>query len=639
MTLTKRFPFYRVLTGAFVFMALASTSPAWWNKDWSGRKSFTVDTGAEGGAISSPIGDSVVLVRLHQGNFPFELVRSDGSDLRFVAGDDETVLPHQIEKFDSLLTEAFVWVKVPKVEPGTQTKFWLYYGNGSDEMEASEAKNTYDEETMLVYHFGESGVPAVDSSVQGNTAENAPSPSEGSMIGRGVRFLGNNPVTIPASDSMIWKSGDALTWSAWIKPGSLQPDAVIFSRKEAGKSFEIGLNEGIPYVEVVDPSGTRRSPEGEALPINSWKHLAVVADGSKITLHLNGETYATLDAALPALAGPSLIGGDGSEALGFAGELDELEISRVARPDGFIQLAAIGQGGSEAAARLLVPGEDEGGESQAHNPMFGHLMLFGDIAKNMMFDGWAVIFFCGLMAIVGWTVAIRKFLYLNKIQKGSQEFEKQWRHIAADLTVLDHADAENVKSLGGKADLKTQKLVHLSPIYHIYHIGSEEIHHRLQRGAGSFQGLSARSIQAIRASLDSGLTREVHRLNDGLIFLTISIAGGPYVGLLGTVMGVMITFAVIAKSGEVEVNSIAPGIASALLATVAGLVVAIPALFIYSYLSVRIKTTVSTMQLFIDEFMTKMAEFYPTPGDLAAPRSYSLLPTPEAAEPKESDPS
>ena len=95
------------------------------------------------------------------------------------------------------------------------------------------------------------------------------------------------------------------------------------------------------------------------------------------------------------------------------------------------------------------------------------------------------------------------------------------------------------------------------------------------------------------------------------MFLTIGIAGGPYLGLLGTVIGVMITFAIIAKSGEVEINSIAPGIAGALLATVAGLAVAIPALFVYSYISTRIKDAISDMQVFIDEFVAKIAEFYP----------------------------
>jgi biopolymer transport protein ExbB len=77
----------------------------------------------------------------------------------------------------------------------------------------------------------------------------------------------------------------------------------------------------------------------------------------------------------------------------------------------------------------------------------------------------------------------------------------------------------------------------------------------------------------------------------------------------------MITFAVIAKSGEVEVNSIAPGIAGALLATVAGLAVAIPALFAYSYISSQIKDAVTGMQVFIDEFIARIAEAYPTAGE------------------------
>jgi biopolymer transport protein ExbB len=75
-----------------------------------------------------------------------------------------------------------------------------------------------------------------------------------------------------------------------------------------------------------------------------------------------------------------------------------------------------------------------------------------------------------------------------------------------------------------------------------------------------------------------------------MVLLTIAISGGPFLGLLGTVVGVMITFAAIAAAGDVNVNSIAPGIAAALLATVAGLAVAIPALFGYNYLASRIKT-------------------------------------------------
>ena len=93
-----------------------------------------------------------------------------------------------------------------------------------------------------------------------------------------------------------------------------------------------------------------------------------------------------------------------------------------------------------------------------------------------------------------------------------------------------------------------------------------------------------------------------------MVVLTIAISGGPFLGLLGTVVGVMITFAAIAASGDVNVNSIAPGIAAALVATVAGLMVAIPALFGYNYLTTRIRRMTAQMQVYVDTFITRMAE-------------------------------
>jgi biopolymer transport protein ExbB len=95
-----------------------------------------------------------------------------------------------------------------------------------------------------------------------------------------------------------------------------------------------------------------------------------------------------------------------------------------------------------------------------------------------------------------------------------------------------------------------------------------------------------------------------------MVLLTISISGGPFLGLLGTVVGVMITFAAIAAAGDVNVNAIAPGIAAALVATVAGLAVAIPALFAYNYLTIRIRDVTADMRVFVDELVTKMAEFH-----------------------------
>ena len=99
-----------------------------------------------------------------------------------------------------------------------------------------------------------------------------------------------------------------------------------------------------------------------------------------------------------------------------------------------------------------------------------------------------------------------------------------------------------------------------------------------------------------------------------MVLLTIAISGGPFLGLLGTVVGVMITFAAVAAAGDVNVNAIAPGIAAALVATVAGLAVAIPALFGYNYLLSRIKEQTAQMQLFVNELVARMAETHRAPA-------------------------
>lgn len=370
----------------------------------------------------------------------------------------------------------------------------------------------------------------------------------------------------------------------------------------------------------------------------------MVAEGQEIRVYLDGQLYSTLAAGMPAFTGSIAIGGEDPEATGgsvseggFVGEFDEMQIAKVARPAGWVQLAATSQGGTEQAGKLVSFGEEEGGAG--HNETLEHVMLFADIAKNMMFDGWIAVGVCVLMIITGWTVAVQKFFYLNKIQKGSEEFLRQWHKVAADLTVLDARNEDGSPAFAAKIGKKAMDWMRGSPLYHVYHIGSEEIRHRINKENRS-KGLSARSIQAIRASLDAGLVRENQRLNKGVVLLTISIAGGPYVGLLGTVVGVMITFALIAKTGEVEVNSIAPGIASALLATVAGLVVAIPALFIYSYLNSRINDTINEMHVFIDEFIAKIAEFYPPANEapvpvLSAPASKSPSYVPSVPVPPE----
>ncbi|WP_113959419.1 MotA/TolQ/ExbB proton channel family protein [Roseimicrobium gellanilyticum] len=575
---------------------------------------MTLDTSAKGDGITEPIGTAPVLLRLHDGNFQFGLAKEDGSDIRIIAEDGKTELSYHIERYDSLLNEAFVWIKVPDAKPDAQVSFWLYYGHAEAER-ADDAKGTYDTDTTLVYHFSENNAAPKDFSTGGNHGEQAGVSVTGAQIAGGLRLTGQNTINVPASATLNAAQGAPMTWSAWVRQSVPGSNATIFSRREGANSLVIGADNGIPYVEVTTPGGTQRTTAGDPLPPNAWKHLAVVATNTQVTLYLDGASYATLSVELPAFNGPCVIGKDPGASggvAGFVGELDEMAISKVARSAGFVKFAAMSQAGGEKTAKLLTEGADESaGEGGHHeNELAKHLSLLKDISKDLTLDGWVVIYLCGALAIVGGIVCIAKLMYLSKINKATKAFMEKWEGLAGDLSSLDHGDPENVSSMGGQASKKVQKVLNQSPLYHIYKIGSAEIHHRISKAEDGYVSLSGRSVQAIRATLDGGLVRETQKLNSHLVFLTIGIAGGPYLGLLGTVIGVMITFAVIAKTGEVEVNSIAPGIAGALLATVAGLAVAIPCLFAYSYISTRIKDAVSDMTVFIDEFVAKIAEVF-----------------------------
>jgi biopolymer transport protein ExbB len=577
-------------------MAQAS---AWWNQDWTLRKKVRLDTTATGIAISDPIGTTPVLIRLHAGNFQFDGAREDGSDIRFVAEDDKTLLSYHIEKYDPLMGEAFVWVKLPDLKPGAKVSFWLYYGNGNPKLErGGDPKGTYDPDTTLVYHFGEHGTPAVDSTSFGNVSQNAGVAVDGSFIGSGIRLDSKTVLTIPPSASLQWSEGAPVTLSTWIKLATLPPREVIFSRRDGNTSVVIGAENGVPYIEVSREGKVQRSAAAAAIPAGSWHHLAMAASPTTITLYVDGGNVATLNASLPAMNSALQFGGEHLD-----GELDELEISKVTRSPGFLKLAAVSEG--EDGAKSVVVGPDEQTTSWFTS---GYL---GVILESLSLDGWIVIGILAIMSLISWYVMISKAAYLNRVAKGNAQFMKAWHHVSSDLSILFHSDLEHVKALGGRIDEKNLRIIRSASIYRIYRIGTEEIRHRLAKNgrAGMSTALSARSVQAIRATLDGGLVRETQKLNRLMVLLTIAISGGPFLGLLGTVVGVMITFAAIAQQGEVNVNSIAPGISAALAATVAGLAVAIPALFGYNYLLSRVKDATSDMHVFIDEFVTKMAEF------------------------------
>jgi len=292
----------------------------------------------------------------------------------------------------------------------------------------------------------------------------------------------------------------------------------------------------------------------------------------------------------------------------FVGSIDELGITKVSLDQNALQFTTMMQGQTSA---LLNYGEDTTPDSEGGGESYVMATL-----NNVTIDGWVIIGILAVMFLISWLVMIAKAIVLSRTLKENKKFEEAFSKLGTkDITSLNHADEEGAADFDESPLLLSLTGNHAafagSSTYRVYHIGVQEMNKRIDKDPTTLTSefiLSPQALNAVKASMDGVMVRELQKLNSMMVLLTIAISGGPFLGLLGTVVGVMITFAAIAVSGEVNVNAIAPGIAAALTATVCGLAVAIPALFGYNYLGSQIKVITADMHVFIDEFVAKLAE-------------------------------
>ena len=608
------------LPALFVLLGLGvgPEARAWWNNDWAYRKEISFDLTKTGADIAGSPTDVPILVRLSLGNFNyFGDTAPDGADLRFVAADDKTPLKFHVERYDAQAQLAFVWVQVPRLTASANTdKIFLYYGNKQAKAGA-DAGGTYDVHQALVYHFG--GGPGTPQDVTSYKTEPSTFTAEvnpASLIGAGAKFNGSGSISIPATSALHLAPAQGLTISAWVRIDAPQQRAYVAALEDAGGALVLGIDGAQTFAEI-DGGAAPVSVTQAGGPLSSgeWHHVAVRAGNGQLTLIVDGTEAGSAPATLPDLGGVLTIGASGRGGHFLTGELDELEVANVARPTEWLLAAARSQG---MVAPLVVYGGDAQKEA-------GSQSYFATTLRNVTVDGWVIIGILALLFAMSVVIMIGKLIYLNRVSAGNSRFLAEYRRMGTDPAALERRE-------GGKASAEEQSAFEtgqesqmvemltarrsafgVSTLWRLYHHGMQEAMKRLEgqaAGADRARVLSPQSIEAIRATLDASLTRMTQRLSAQMVWLTISIAGGPFLGLLGTVVGVMITFAAIAASGDVNINAIAPGTAAALVATVAGLGVAIPCLFGYNYLNTRIKEIGADMRVFVDEFVTQIAETY-----------------------------
>ena len=586
-----------------ILMLVPSLASAWWNEDWGYKKKITLDaTKLKQDGLTAPA-DSFALIRLHTGNFTFFADLADkGKDIRILAADEETPVKFYIEKLDSINEMAFIWVKLPAdLAAATDPSIWIYYGN-PEAVDAQDKGGSFDANVVLAYEFGQPGIK--DLTANGNNPGEVTSTiAEGGLIGEAALFNGSQFIRVPATPSLQMSPGLGWTIESWVKIDQSQSNSVIFERSGVGGHVTLSIISDLVAVEVEE--GSKQELKAlTPLTLGSWHHLAVVTNSSSIVLYVDGQSAGSLGIVTRDLTSNISIGGDEFGQRGFTGLLDQLSIYKVARDANAIKFDAKMQGQSDA---LLTYGEDSTPDSEEG----GESLIMGSL-KNVTTDGWIIIGILAVMFVVSWVVMILKAILLSRIQSENKKFEKAFSQLAVhDLGSLNSEDSESDESPLLLSFTQKHGAFSGSTIYRIYHVGVEEMNRRLYKNnaaPGSEQVLSAQSMNAVRAIMEAKLTRELQKLNAQMVLLTIAISGGPFLGLLGTVIGVMITFAAIAVSGEVNVNAIAPGIAGALTATVAGLVVAIPCLFGYNYLGGNIKEITADMHIFVDEFIATLSE-------------------------------
>lgn len=199
-------------------------------------------------------------------------------------------------------------------------------------------------------------------------------------------------------------------------------------------------------------------------------------------------------------------------------------------------------------------------------------------------------------SIFSWSVMVTKFRYLKFCQRQNARFLDLFHQDRLPLRIFE----AGVEFEG-------------SNIYEIYESGSDELCFQMLGSTEVDETFAARvkvadkitpaQMRAIQAAMERAVGESALKLESQMIVLSTAVSGAPFLGLLGTVWGVMDAFTGIAMAGNANLAAMAPGISGSLITTIIGLLVAIPAMFGYNFLV----TTVRSMLVQADNFAAEFA--------------------------------
>ena len=240
--------------------------------------------------------------------------------------------------------------------------------------------------------------------------------------------------------------------------------------------------------------------------------------------------------------------------------------------------------------------------------------------QKATFEGKVTIAALLVLSLFSWTIIITKFRQLWIARKASKKF------YAAYAATRDPLDIHNrAEEFDG------------APAFQLYERGAEEVAYHLKNnpvvvhatvihstGSGDTDRLaqatttkiSTAAFEAAKVVLEESAAAQAMALEKGMIVLSTAVSGGPFIGLLGTVWGVMSTFADIAVAQQASLTTMAPGVAAALVATVTGLLVAIPAMFAYNFMVTTVRHITQELDGFASRYANQIEHAYVDNRDL-----------------------
>ena len=256
-------------------------------------------------------------------------------------------------------------------------------------------------------------------------------------------------------------------------------------------------------------------------------------------------------------------------------------------------------------------------ETIPFTPLLANAMSFA--LEKATLEGKLTIGLLVIVSFISWSVILSKARQLYKASRMSKKFFNAYR-ATRDPMEMYKKDGEYPGA----------------PAYEVFYAGAEELAYHLKNNPvevsrSSFKPISTNSVpgaetdvfarsvsikisnasfESVKVSLERAVSTQAISLEKGMIILTTAVAGGPFIGLLGTVWGVMETFSGIAIKQAASLTAMAPGVAGALLATVVGLFVAIPAMFAYNYMVTMVRSITQELDNFVTEYATAIEHAY-----------------------------